>query len=59
MDGLAETASRPGGRPTVALVLTGGGLAVGAMLCGVSGLAFAIGVYLPLATMAALNLARL
>ena len=36
------------------LVLTGGGLAMGAMLCGVSGLAFAIGVYLPLATMAAL-----
>jgi len=36
------------------LVLTGAGLAVGAMLCGVSGLAFAIGVYLPLATMAAL-----
>jgi putative OPT family oligopeptide transporter len=36
------------------LVLTGGGLAVGAMLCGVSGLAFAIGVYLPLATMAPL-----
>jgi len=33
------------------LVLTGTGLAVGAMLCGVSGLAFAIGVYLPLATM--------
>jgi putative OPT family oligopeptide transporter len=36
------------------LVLTGGGLAIGAILCGVSGLAFAIGVYLPLATMAAL-----
>ncbi len=36
------------------LVLTGGGLAIGAMLCGVSGLAFAIGVYLPLSTMAAL-----
>jgi putative OPT family oligopeptide transporter len=36
------------------LVLTGGGLSIGAMLCGVSGLAFAIGVYLPLATMAAL-----
>ena len=36
------------------LVLTGGGLAVSAILCGVSGLAFAIGVYLPLATMAAL-----
>jgi putative OPT family oligopeptide transporter len=36
------------------LVLTGGGLAIGAVLCGVSGLAFAIGVYLPLASMAAL-----
>ncbi len=34
------------------LVLTGGGLAIAAMLCGVSGLAFAIGVYLPLASMA-------
>ncbi|HVN41633.1 MAG TPA: oligopeptide transporter, OPT family [Steroidobacteraceae bacterium] len=38
------------------LVLTGGGLAIGAMLCGVSGLAFAIGVYLPLASMAPLYL---
>ena len=36
------------------LVLTGGGLTVGAMLCGASGLAFAIGVYLPLSSMAAL-----
>jgi putative OPT family oligopeptide transporter len=36
------------------LVLTGAGLSVGAMLCGVSGLAFSIGVYLPLATMAPL-----
>jgi uncharacterized oligopeptide transporter (OPT) family protein len=36
------------------LVLTGVGLSVGAMLCGVSGLAFAIGVYLPFATMAPL-----
>lgn len=36
------------------LVLSGGGLAIGAMLCGVSGLAFAIGVYLPLASMAGL-----
>ena len=36
------------------LVLTGGGLSIGAILCGVSGLAFAIGVYLPLATMAPL-----
>jgi len=36
------------------LVLAGGGLAIGALLCGVSGLAFAIGVYLPLATMAPL-----
>jgi putative OPT family oligopeptide transporter len=34
------------------LVLTGGGLSIGAMLCGVSGLAFAIGVYLSLASMA-------
>jgi len=36
------------------LVLTGAGLSIGAMLCGVSGLAFAIGVYLPLVTMAPL-----
>ena len=36
------------------LVLTGAGLAIAAMLCGVSGLAFAIGIYLPLATMAPL-----
>lgn len=36
------------------LVLSGGGLAVSALLCGVSPLAFAIGVYLPLATMAAI-----
>ena len=36
------------------LVLTGAGLAIGAMLCGVSGLAFAIGIYLPVATMAPL-----
>jgi putative OPT family oligopeptide transporter len=34
------------------LVLTGGGLSIAAMLCGVSGLAFAIGVYLPLSSMA-------
>lgn len=33
------------------LVLTGVGLSVGALLCGVSALAFAIGVYLPLASM--------
>ncbi len=33
------------------LVLTGGGISIAAMLCGVSGLAFAIGVYLPLASM--------
>jgi len=33
------------------LVLTGGGLSLAAILCGVSGLAFAIGVYLPLASM--------
>jgi putative OPT family oligopeptide transporter len=36
------------------LVLSGGGLAIGALLCGISPLAFAIGVYLPLATMAAI-----
>lgn len=33
------------------LVATGGGIAGAAMLCGVSGLAFAIGVYLPFASM--------
>jgi putative OPT family oligopeptide transporter len=33
------------------LVLTGAGVALSAMLCGVSGLAFAIGVYLPLSSM--------
>ena len=33
------------------LVTTGAGVAIAAMLCGVSGLAFAIGVYLPLASM--------
>jgi putative OPT family oligopeptide transporter len=38
------------------LVLSGGGLAVAAFLCGVSSLAFAIGVYLPLATMASIYL---
>jgi uncharacterized oligopeptide transporter (OPT) family protein len=37
-----------------ALVLSGSGLAVGAWLTGISPLAFAIGVYLPLATMAAI-----
>jgi len=36
------------------LVLSGGGLAVAAFLCSVSPLAFAIGVYLPLSTMAAI-----
>jgi putative OPT family oligopeptide transporter len=36
------------------LVLSGAGLAVGALLTSVSPLAFAIGVYLPLATMAAI-----
>ena len=36
------------------LVLSGGGIALAAILCGVSGLAFAIGVYLPLASMAAI-----
>jgi putative OPT family oligopeptide transporter len=38
------------------LVLSGAGLAVGALLCSVSPLAFAIGVYLPLGTMAAIFL---
>jgi len=36
------------------LVLTGSGLSVGALLCGASGLAFAIGVYLPFGTIAPL-----
>ncbi len=36
------------------LVGSGAGLSVAAMLCGVSGLAFAIGVYLPLASMLAI-----
>ncbi len=36
------------------LVLSGGGIALSAMLCGVSGLAFAIGVYLPLSSMLAI-----
>jgi putative OPT family oligopeptide transporter len=36
------------------LVATGAGVAISAMLCGVSGLAFAIGVYLPLSSMACL-----
>jgi len=36
------------------LVLSGGGLAMAAFLCGISPLTFAIGVYLPLATMAAI-----
>src|SRR5262249_53892578 len=36
------------------LVLTGAGLSIGALLCGVSGLAFAIGVYLPLSALAPL-----
>jgi uncharacterized oligopeptide transporter (OPT) family protein len=36
------------------LVATGAGVSVAAMLCGVSGLAFAIGVYLPLASMLAI-----
>jgi uncharacterized oligopeptide transporter (OPT) family protein len=36
------------------LVLAGAGLALAAALAGVEGLAFAIGVYLPLATMAPL-----
>jgi putative OPT family oligopeptide transporter len=33
------------------LVATGAGVSISAMLCGASGLAFAIGVYLPLSTM--------
>jgi putative OPT family oligopeptide transporter len=36
------------------LVLTGTGVALCGILCGVSGLAFAIGVYLPLSSMAAI-----
>jgi len=36
------------------LVLSGAGLSVAVILCGISGLAFAIGVYLPLASMAAI-----
>ena len=36
------------------LVLTGGGVALAGMLCGASGLAFAIGVYLPLSSMASI-----
>ena len=36
------------------LVLSGAGLAVAAFLCSISPLAFAIGVYLPLSTMAAI-----
>ncbi len=36
------------------LVLTGAGVALSGMLCGASGLAFAIGVYLPLSSMAAI-----
>jgi putative OPT family oligopeptide transporter len=38
------------------LVLSGAGIAGAAMLCGISGLAFAIGVYLPLASMASIFL---
>jgi len=38
------------------LVLAGAGLAAGAMLAGLQGLAFAIGVYLPLASMMAIFL---
>jgi putative OPT family oligopeptide transporter len=37
-----------------ALVGTGAGVAISAILCGVSGLAFAIGVYLPLSSMLAI-----
>ena len=39
-----------------ALVLSGVGLSIGALVCSISPLAFAIGVYLPLATMAAIFL---
>ena len=39
-----------------ALVLSGVGLAIGALVCSISPLAFAIGVYLPLGTMAAIFL---
>jgi putative OPT family oligopeptide transporter len=38
------------------LVLSGAGLAIGALVCSVSPLAFAIGVYLPLGTMSAIFL---
>ncbi|HVO71330.1 MAG TPA: OPT/YSL family transporter, partial [Aggregatilineaceae bacterium] len=38
------------------LVLTGGGVALAGILCGVSGLAFSIGVYLPLSSMASIYL---
>ena len=38
------------------LVLSGVGLSIGALVCSMSPLAFAIGVYLPLATMAAIFL---
>lgn len=36
------------------LVLTGAGVTISAILCGVSGLSFAIGVYLPLSSMLAI-----
>jgi len=42
------------GRLPWSLVLTGGGVALSGILCGVSGLAFAIGVYLPLSSMASI-----
>jgi putative OPT family oligopeptide transporter len=38
------------------LVLSGAGLAIGAVVCSISPLAFAIGVYLPLGTMSAIFL---
>jgi putative OPT family oligopeptide transporter len=38
------------------LVLSGAGLAIGALVCSISPLAFAIGVYLPLGTMSAIFL---
>jgi putative OPT family oligopeptide transporter len=42
------------GRLPWSLVLTGGGVSLAGILCGASGLAFAIGVYLPLSSMASI-----
>lgn len=44
------------GRLPWPLVLAGAGITVPVLLCGISGLSFAIGVYLPLASMAAIFL---